>query len=255
MERGNNILKQAITVVEQERSSINAEQCAFEAFRESVSRARPATAGGGTQTRSLLEAYKETVMSTPDFGSAYDEPVSESLEAEFSPSLASALQENEPVTQRFKRNLLVGTTAAIESRTRFKQALEAEHESIRAVQKTVLDIGDTLQDLPACSLQCLPFERFVDVWETCEEAVERCNRLSKQRQHHFADRRTIDERANVDAHALNGYLYDNLETQFPVLHCLAETRRYIEQYRGEANGSASHTRVGNCDSGLEVVSK
>jgi hypothetical protein len=254
IERGNNILKQAITLVKQDRSSINAEQCAFKTFRESVSRARTTTGYGGTQTGCLLEAYKETVMSTPDFEVAYDEPVSESLEAEFSPSLAKTLQENEPVTQQFKRNLLVATTAAIESRTRFIRALEAEHESIRTVQMTVLDIEDTLQDLPACSLQCLPFERFVDVWETCEEAVERCDRLSEQRQRHIAERRTIDKRTNVDAHALNAYLYDDLETQFPALHALATTRRHIERYRGGATGPASHTRVGNCDGGLEVSS-
>jgi len=254
MERGNNILEQAITLVKQEHSCICAERCAFETFRESVSRARTTTGGDGTRTGCLLEAYKETVMSTPDFEAAYDEPVSESLEAEFSQSLANALQENEPVTQQFKRNLLVETTAAIESRTRFKQALEAEHESIRAVQKTVLDIEDALQDLPTCSLQCLPFDRFVDVWETCEEAVERCDRRSEQRQHHITEQRAIDERANVDTHALNAYLYDDLETRFPALHALAETRRCIEQYRGGATGLNSHTRVGNCESGLEASS-
>jgi hypothetical protein len=254
MERGNNILKQAITLVKEERSSIKAEQCAFKAFRESVSHAQTTTGNGGTQTGCLLEAYKETVMSTPDFEAAYDEPVSESLEAEFTPSIANALQENEPVTQRFKRNLLVTTTAAIESRTRFVRVLEAEHESIQTVREAVLDIEDTLQELPACSLQCLQFERFVDIWETCEEAVERCDRLSEQRQRHIAERRTIDERANIEAHALNAYLYDDLETQFPALHALAETRRRIERCRGEATGPVSHTQDGNCDGGLEASS-
>jgi hypothetical protein len=254
IERGNTILKQAITLVKQDRSSINAEQCAFKAFRESVSRARTTTGNGGTRTGCLLEAFKETVMSTPDFETAYDEPVSESLDAEFAPSLANALQKNEPVTQQFKRNLLVATTAAIESRTRFIRALEAEHESIQTVQKTVLDIEDTLQDLPACSLQCLQFERFVEVWETCEEAVDRCDRRSEQRQRHIAERQTVDERANIEAHALNAYLYDDLETQFPALHALAKTRRQIERCRGEATGPASHTQDSNCDGGLEASS-
>ncbi|MCY4731604.1 hypothetical protein KY092_13680 [Natronomonas gomsonensis] len=193
-------------------------------------------------------------MSTPDFESAYDEPVSESLEAEFSPSLASALQENEPVTQQFKRNLLVETTAAIDSRTRFLQALEAEHESIRTVQKTVIDIDDTLQELPVCSLQCLQFERFVDVWETCEQAVERCDRRSEQRQCHIADRQTTDNRTNIGTHALNAYLYDDIETRFPALYALAETRRCIEQYRGGVTRPASHTSDGNRDCGSRILS-
>jgi len=249
-ERKNTILDQAIKLVKQERSCIYAEQCAFETFRESVSRARTGTGDGGTQTGHLLEEYKETVMSTPDFEAAYDESVSESLEADFTPSLANALQEDEPVTQQFKRNLLVAATAAIESRTRFIRALDAEHESIRTVQKTVQDIDELLLELPVCSLRCLPFERFVDVWETCQDAVERCDQRSEQRQRHIAERQTIDEYANIEAHALNGYLYDNLEAQFPALHALAKTRRRIEQRRVRSNGPVSHIRDVNRDNCL-----
>jgi len=248
------ILNRAAERVAEEQQSVKQERWAFETFRESVSRAQTATGDGGTRTGCLLEAYKETVMSTPDFEATYDELVSQSLEAEFSPSLADSLQQNEPVTQQFKRNLLVATTAAIESRTRFIRALEAEHESIQAVQKTVLDIESTIQELPAFTLRCLRFERFVEVWETYEEAVERCDRRSAQRQRHIADRRTIDEHANVGAHALNAYLYSDLETQFPALHALAETRRRIERCRGETTGPASPTRDCNRDSGLEASS-
>jgi len=249
-----NILKHAIALVERERSCIYEEQSAFESFRESVSRARTNTGTGGTNTGSLFDVYKRTVMSTPDFESVYDEPVSESLEAEFSSSLAKALQNNEPVTQQFKRNLLVATTAAIESRQRYVRVLDAEYESIQTVRKTVLDIEDTLQELPVCSLHSLSFDQFVDVWETCEAAVECCDRCSEQRQRHITSRQTKDEYANIGPHALNAYLYDDLETQFPALRVLAETRRCIEQSRGEATGPASHIRDGNCDDGLEASS-
>ncbi|WP_197424771.1 hypothetical protein [Natronomonas sp. CBA1123] len=244
------ILDRAAKRVTEEKQSLQQERRAFETFRESVSQAQTATGNGGTRTGCLLEAYKKTVMSTPDFEATYDELVSESLEAEFTPSLADALQEDEPVTQQFKRNLLVATTEAIESRTRFIQALETEHESVRTVQKAVIDIEDMLQELPACTLGCLQFERFVDIWETYEEAVERCDQRSEQRQHHIAERQTIDEHANVGAHALNAYLYSDLKTQFPALHALAKTRYRIEQCRGEATGPASHALDGNCDSGV-----
>jgi hypothetical protein len=193
-------------------------------------------------------------MSTPDFESAYDEPVSESLEAEFPPSLATTLQSNNQVTQRVKRNLLVATTTAIESRKRYLRVLDAEHESMKTVRKTVLEIEDTLQELPTCSLRTLSFERFVDVWETCEAAVERCDRHSEQRQHHIAERQTKDKHTNVGAHALNTYLYDDLETQFPALRSLAETRRHIEQHRGEATEPVSQSRDSNCDDRLEAPS-
>ncbi|WP_254858827.1 DUF7260 family protein [Natronomonas gomsonensis] len=248
------ILDRAVECIEEETQSLQRERQAFETFRKSVSRAQPATGDGGTQTGSLLEIYQETVMSTPDFEVAYDEPVSESLKSELSPSIAETLQQNEPITQHFKRNLLLATTEAIESRVRFIRVLEAEQESIRAVLKTVLEIEDTLQELPVCTLRCLQFEQFVDVWEACEETVERCDQRSEQRQRHINERRSKNEHANVGAHALNAYLYSDLKTQFPALRALSEKRQEIEQYRGEATKPVSHTREDNCDSGLEATS-
>ena len=248
------ILDRAAEHIANETRSLQREREAFETFRESISRAQAATGDGGTRTGNLLETYKNTVMSTTDFDMVYGEPVSESLEAEFAPSLADALKENEPVTQQFKRNLLVATTAAIESRTRFIRALEAECESVQTVRETVLDIKDTLQKLPACTLRCLQFEQFVDVWEACEEAVKQCDRRSEQRQRHIAERQTTDHRANSGTHALNTYLYNDLETLFPALSALAETRHRIEQYRGRANGPASHSSDCNRDGGLESSS-
>jgi hypothetical protein len=248
------ILDRAAERIAEEKRSLLRECEAFETFRESVSRSRTATGNEGTRTASLLKAYQKTVMSTPDFEATYNEPVSESLEAEFTPSLANALQQDEPVTQQFKRDLLVGTNAAIESRTRFVRALEAECKSIRTVQKAVLNIEDMLQEMPACSLRCLRFERFVDVWDTYEHAVERCDRCSEQRQRHIAELKTINNQANVEPHALNVYLYDELKTQFPALRALAETRRHIEQCRRKGIGPASHTRDGNHDGSLEAPS-
>jgi hypothetical protein len=235
------ILDRAVDCIAEEKQSLQQEREAFETFRESVSRARTTTGDGGTQTGSLLEAYQETVMSTPDFEATYDEPVSESLEAELTPSLADALQQNVPVTQQFKRNLLVGTNTANESRTRYLRVLEAERESLRTVQQTVLDIESTLQKLPSYSARGLQFEQFIDFWESCEHAVDRCDRRSEQRQRHINERQTTDENRNFEANVLNAYLYDSLETQFPALHVLAETRRHIEQCRSEIPGLDSYT--------------
>ncbi|WP_336135181.1 DUF7260 family protein [Natronomonas amylolytica] len=247
------ILDRAAERIAAEKRGLQREREAFEAFRASVSRTQTTTDEGGTRTGTLLEAYRETVMSTPDFEAAYDEPVSESLETEFTPSLAESLQEDEPVTQQFKRDLLVATNAAIEPRTGFIRVLEAEHESIRTVRETVLDIEDTLRELPACSFRRLQFDRFVDVWETYEHAVERCDRRSEQRQRHIANQRAIDG-ADVEAHALNEYLYDDLETEFPALRALAGTRRRIERCRREPTDPATHTPDGTGDCGLEASS-
>jgi hypothetical protein len=193
-------------------------------------------------------------MSTSDFEVAYDEPVSKSLKIRTHSVYSRHIPENEPITQHFKRNLLLATTAAIESRARFIRVLEAEQESIQTVLNTVLEIEDALQELPVCTLRCLQFEQFVDVWEACEEAVERCDQRSEQRQRHINKRRSKSEHTNIGAHALNAYLYGDLKTRFPALPALSEKRQHIEQYRGEATKPVSHTRENNCDSGLEATS-
>jgi len=233
MTTAQDILDQAAEHIEDEKRSIRREREAFESFRETVSRSSTAS-DGVTRTGELLEAYRETVMSTPDFEVVYGESISDNLEAEFTPSLAKALQREVPVKQRLKRDLLVATNTAVEQRREFMRTLEAEEESIRSVRETVVDIKRALRELPDCSLQSLGFGTFFEVWETCERFVKRCDCHSETRQRHIANRQGSDVRAGGDAYALNGYLYGGLRTQFPVLYALAETRRRIEQYRGEA---------------------
>lgn len=114
-----------------EQSFLRAECEAFEEFRDTVSLAKT-TAGtdpaSATGMERLREAYRETVMSSPDFEGEYGESPPESLENEFSSSVANALLLEDRITQRLRRDLLVGTNEAIERREQVRDALDAERE-------------------------------------------------------------------------------------------------------------------------------
>lgn len=248
------ILDRAVEYITQEQLCLQRECEAFREFRDTVSRARVAPrdeSTTGTETGQLLDAYRETVMSTPDFETAYGESIRESLETEFTPSLANTLLSDGQVTQQFKRNLLMATNTAIDRRIQFQEVLEQERESLETTRGAISDIDATLQELPACSIRQLPFEEFVDVWERCETLIERCDRLSEERQ------RTIDELQHPgvgpddERHVLNSYLYSELETTFPALRAIAEMRGRIERYRGTMELSEGGQRPGDTDDGYE----
>lgn len=229
-------LGQAIQYVKREQSSLRTECEAFREFRDTVSRVRPASSHGAdtaTDTTQLLEAYQETVMSTPDFETAYGDSLAESLTAELPPSTANTLLSEERISQQQKRDLLLATNRTIEHRERFVERLETERESLRKIREEISDIRATLEDLPPCSIQCLPFEEYAEVWGVHDAQLERCNQLLQKRQVWVTEIQQRTVNPENETHAFNEYLYRYLETAYPALRAIAGTRQRIERYCGE----------------------
>lgn len=238
------ILDQAIQSVERELSNLRTECEAFREFRETVSRVRPVGAHGAstaTDTTPLLDVYRETVMSTPDYETTYGDSLAESLAAEFPPSTANTLLSEEQVTQQQKRDLLLATNRTIEQRERFAERLEAERESLQTIREAIGDIRATLDGLPPCSMQYLSFEEYAEVWRDYEAQLERCDRLLETRQVWVTERQQHVVDSGNEAHAFNRYLYGDLETAYPALRSIAGTRLRIERRRGETRPSEQQT--------------
>jgi exonuclease VII small subunit len=236
------VLEQALACVTGEQSSLRTECSAFRDFREKASLARPVRSGSpdtGTEVTQLLEAYQETVMSTPDFETTYGDSLAESLGAEFPPSVMNVLLSDKQITQRRKRDLLVAINGAIEERQRFCELLEMELESLRSIRTTVHNVHTTLEELPPLSVTELTFEEYVGAWETTEELIDRCDRLLEQRQDCITELEDIDGDPNKEPHALNQYLYRDQETIYPGLRAIAETQSRIQRYRGTTETGVS----------------
>jgi DNA mismatch repair ATPase MutL len=236
------ILDKAMQCVREDQSSLQTECEAFREFRDTISHARPATSGdtdSGTETDQLLEAYQETVMSTPNFETTYGESLVESLTAELPSSAANTLVSEDRITQQQKRNLLLASNHAIHKREQFEEILAAEVESLQAIQKSLHDIETKLEELPPCTIQHLSFEEYIEVWEICDTLLERCDQLLQKRQVMVTEAKQPADAPENDAHAFNEYLYHNLETSYPAIRAITETRQCIERFRGEEKSGTS----------------
>lgn len=226
-------LNEAIRCIEVERTAIEREADAFRAFREKVSRAHPATgdAGTGASMARLAENYQETVMSATDYERTYGDTLDDSLHAELTPSLADALLADDKLTQRQKRDLLLATNRAIERREAFHEVLAEEQQSLQTIRTELQDITDTLDALPACFLAHQSFGDYIETWETTETLIDRCDRLLQARQATLTETTRPIRPASEDPHELSEYLYATLETTYPALGAIAETRQLIQHHR------------------------
>jgi DNA repair exonuclease SbcCD ATPase subunit len=236
------ILRRAIDEVSREKSELREEIEAFKEFREAVSRTHPQrTEHRSTDPiASLRRHYELTVMPAVALDRNGGETVEENLEAELSPGIADALSGEKPYTQRLKRKLLVQTNAAIESRTIFHDLLDTEKRSLETAAATLRDIRARLEALPDCTVQSTRLEQLLDTLESIEELEQECEHLITRRQEYLAE---LDEFvSNVPHdHSLTGYLYQALETTYPVLSAVAEVFQEIQTARPTTTPSKTHS--------------
>lgn len=218
-------LEQARERVTREQSSIRAEQEAFREFRETVARSRTKNtdSSGVTETDQIRKAYRETVMSVPDFEAAYGESLREHLENEFMPSVADVLLSERHITPRIRRKILIASNTAIEQREQFDKTLEIEYQSLRTTQRIITEIGQELQSLSTYLMNDLSFEELFDAWESYGELASRCNQLLEERQS------VLHELQDTEGHPLNKYLYSELETEYPALHAIGHTHQHVKR--------------------------
>lgn len=228
------LLRTALEAVDWEQSMLEQECRSFQTFREAV---RLATAerpddGRSPRTAELQETYRESVMSTADFQETYGESLEESLAHELSPAAAGPMVEAAPFTHRLKRELLVQTSHAIDRRERYDAQLEAEAKSLRSALSELRDIDETVADLPDCTVRRGYMDTLIETWQTYDGLEDRCQTLLKRRQEQLD---TSDRALHVpdSAHALNEYLYGDLETTYPVLSAIASMLDRIADAKGD----------------------
>lgn len=164
----------------------------------------------------------------------YGDSLSESIEQELTPAIAEALMAAEPLTQRRKRNLLVETTVAIERRELFLAELEEERDALETFADELADIESWIDRLPEYSPQEQCLEELLEVWEEYNVLKDRCERLIEHRQEQIkAAERSV--RIFGDQHALNEYLYGEMDTSYPVLSATADSVERIKANREGAN--------------------
>lgn len=226
------VLQQALEVVAEERAALRQEIDAFSRFREAVSHTFPSERddAASTPTAELVAEYRETVLSTIDPAAESDDALERSLQRELSAGIADAFVSEAPFSNQLKRKVLVQTTTAIDQRRLFHEDLGAEADALETAAADLRDIATKAAALPDCSLENSTLEELLDTWEAYDQLEADCQRVIARRQRQLGEP-THGISVRSEDHALCQYLYEDLETTYPVLATVADICEQIDAAR------------------------
>jgi hypothetical protein len=229
-----------------ERRRVVDEREAFEAFRRRTAEVAPATgpAAGSREVpvghpasgpvgssdagaTAVRDAYVATVMSVPHYDEEYGEPYRESVEIEFGPELAAALDAG--FDARTKRATLAATDRGIDDRERLLAALDEEADSLAdaraAIERALEDLADLRAEAETARYGTLDAVRvqLARLADDCDAAA--ADRQAHVREHH-------DQLGLPDEYpSIQRYLYADLDAAHPALATLAEVADLVRRER------------------------
>lgn len=160
-------------------------------------------------------AYEETVLAMDHYVEEYDEPLAEHMGRELGEELATAVEQSQQLTPPLQRALVERSRGAARDRERLMSRLDHECDALEAADDELTAVADTVDEAAARSLAGWSFSRLADEWNRLGELESRLSRLLSGRQETLQDGHVIGP--SDDQPSLNAYLYDGLETTYPVL--------------------------------------
>lgn len=235
-------IRAALEAVNEEQDQVEAEQEAFAEFAEEVRSLSPAgrsaevtdaqTVNGPSGNRRLArvrDAYRETVMSTPDFEREYDESLREHVAAEFGDDFASLLSDGHQLNQHSKQLIARQARHSAQHRQLLLEGLAVENRSLEHAASTLEPVFTTLTDVTRGDVSVMSLPRLIDLdCELCEQR-ENCLALLRTRQEQI---HTVNRRVKGDSKTLTQeYLYCDLPVRFPALCATLECLESIRTAR------------------------
>jgi len=189
-----------------------------------------AVASGPHGLTAVQSAYKSTVMAVPHYEDDYDEPFEEHVTGEFGPEIATILTQATVLDPQSKQTLVGAARRAQNKREALVDALDAEKESFVPASRELFSVVDELQEYEQTTFAEASFGkldayrlRLTVLEETCEEIVDsRQEALVKQR-------RSLS--LPIDGPDIPTYVYQPLETTYPIVSTAATIIERIETHR------------------------
>ena len=180
----------------------------------------------------VREAYEETVMTVPHYSDEYDDTYRQSLTAEFSPDVATALTDGTVFNDQCKQTTLAAVVQSIAVRESMLDGIDDEQDSIDSAADTLLPVIEELTRLRSDSFQMCRFGT-LDAYRNRLTVLEnKCETLSDQRQQKvFETRRARWIADNVPDIAQ--YFYLELDVDYPVMSSIADIVEAINKIRNE----------------------
>ncbi|WP_396613214.1 hypothetical protein ACH9L7_08145 [Haloferax sp. S1W] len=174
-----------------------------------------ATDGSLTRVR---RAYEQTVMSVPHYDEEYADPYSESLEAEFGPDVAAAVQSATVFSPTLRRTVTAAATEAIAEREEFLDIIDEEVESVETMTDEITALDDRLDFLDDRPLSERGFNELLALHANVRRRQTRVDELASTRQQTIAEQRRSMSSFVPD---VAEYFYQDLTVRYPVLSTLA----------------------------------
>lgn len=245
------MIREARRTVRRERRRTVDEREAFDAFVDAVRDVPADDPGGGVRVGARLatpdatgasaavrEAYERTVMAVPHYREEYDDTYTESLKAEFGPTVAAAATAPQ-LTPQAKAGLLEAAQSARADRARFVEALDAEDETLREADERLAEILAEAAELDTEPLDDLRFG-------SLDAIRARLRTLEGHADAVAADRQAALRERNEDLSLAGGapdlptYVYQDLESTYPVLTNVARTASVLHRIREDVERSMAH---------------
>lgn len=212
-------LDTAIERVEQERSEVALECTAFEKFADRVATLSPASPTESslssvtvlsdpptTETATLRQDYRDTVMAVPHYGDVYGESLMENVVAELGPDIATLFQpeRGSSLVPSQQRAIVSAANRAAADCTEFCETLDNELSTLRSMCDDITVVLDELNS------------SVVPAWYQ-QQFENRLTEISSTRQSQL-EHRVV---SYLDGHNLCESLYHDDPHTYPVLTAVA----------------------------------
>ncbi|SFG02590.1 hypothetical protein SAMN04488063_1172 [Halopelagius inordinatus] len=234
-------LGDARTALRAERRRCVDENAAFRSFCAAVADVQPSASAGSSAgplavktvgrmaasppLSAVRRAYERTVMEVPHYEEEYGDTYEESLRAEFGDDIAAGVTSASAFSPELRRAVVAAGESAARERREFLDLLDAEFESLDAVEdgieRTVTDLS-SLDDRPLSSRS---FDELVALRGDVRALRDELDERARERQRTLvAHRRTLSGLVP----SVTDYLYYDIDCEYPGLDALASARRLVE---------------------------
>lgn len=230
-------IRQAVSIVEDECDRIETERAAFQQFADEVadlnirsqqtvdpSRTVIETKNSGEQLKSVRRRYQNTIMGVSHYDEDYGERIRENMATELSPELATAVLDGDQFSLHVQQLLIHQSQGGVKSREGLLETLHQEKESLIHSRTTLRETESIWERTKSSELDLQSFSELIDHERELRQTTVSCEQLLEARQREIHRMNRNYSRSNQSL--LQQYLYENLDTNFPVLN---ETLDRIQQ--------------------------
>lgn len=169
-------------------------------------------------------------MGVNHYESQYGEPTEDNIAMELGTDISTVIRANTEIDPLVYQKLLLAIEECLQKRSQLLDVLISERDYLETTIQDCRRIDHQLAEIPHCRTDGVTFDKLEHQWNQLIDLENRCEQLVQSRQQFIADRRTGTLEIN-DYGSFNRYIYESIDTQFPVLETVLELREEIERRR------------------------